>query len=281
VIAWLRMSLPLTQEYSRLKELAAAGVGDAGVTTLVIEMAVRARQLLGSCERVRLTSAVRDKNYFGFQRDAHSRPINEALYIQDSDQLEEMLSGFRSNLPDMTRENLTKTTYTIASSVFAIHDVSGVGRKASATFFEILIGNIVSRAIGISPRKKVRIPESEAELPTDYIFDPGERSRKLHLPIKTSTREKAVQAWVHQLVLDRIFGHNVYRGVLVISSETKRNASTGLVTEICIPRQLQMFQAHVAELTRIYYLDPPEAYLGLGTTFPRVEVKTFGERQRI
>jgi hypothetical protein len=99
----------------------------------------------------------------------------------------------------------------------------------------------------------------------------------LHLPIKTSTRERAVQAWVHQLALDRIIGTGTYKGVLVVSGETKRNARTGVVTEICVPRQLQMFQSRVAELSRVYYLDPPQPYLALSTASPRVEVKSFGE----
>ena len=136
---------------------------------------------------------------------------------------------------------------------------------------------MVARAVGVSPRKKVRIPESGADLPTDYVFDPGRNSRKIHLPIKTSTRERAVQAWVHQLVLERIFGAGVYRGVLVVSAETKRDSRTGEVIEICVPKQLQMFQSRVAEISRVYYLDPPQVYLNLAAEFPRVEVKSFGE----
>jgi hypothetical protein len=49
------------------------------------------------------------------------------------------------------------------------------------------------------------------------------------------------------------------------------------VIEICVPRQLQIFQSRVAELTRVYYLDPPEVYLALASSFPRVVVKPFGE----
>ena len=169
-----------------------------------------------------------------------------------------------------------KAAYTIAYSVFAAHDVYSVGRKASATFFEILIGHIIGRALGVSPRRKVRVPESGAELPTDYVFDPGPGSRKIHLPIKTSTRERAVQAWVHQLVLERIFGTGQYRGILVVAAETKQDSHTGEVIEICVPKQLQMFQSRVAEISRIYYLDPPQPYLALANEFPRVEVRSFG-----
>jgi len=209
--------------------------------------------------------------------NGESRPINEALYVNDQRELSRLLRAFRNGFRAATREDITRSAYTIAYSIFAANDVYEVGRKASATFFEILIGHMVARAVGVSPRKKVRIPESGADLPTDYVFDPGRNSRKIHLPIKTSTRERAVQAWVHQLVLERIFGAGVYRGVLVVSAETKRDSRTGEVIEICVPKQLQMFQSRVAEISRVYYLDPPQVYLNLAAEFPRVEVKSFGE----
>lgn len=65
--------------------------------------------------------------------------------------------------------------------------------------------------------------------------------------------------------------------MLVVGTETKRDTRTGEVIEICIPGQLQLFQARVTELTRIYYLDPPRPYLDLARAFPRVEVRSFGE----
>jgi hypothetical protein len=204
------------------------------------------------------------------------------LYVDDQRAFERLLAAFRNGFAGSTSEEIICATYSVAYGVFGAHDVNEVGRKASATFFEILIGHIVARAIGISPRRKVRIPESPdddpAYLPTDYLFDPGPKNRKIHLPIKTSTRERAVQAWVHQLVLERIFGTGSYRGVLVVASETKRDTRTGEVIEICVPRQLQMFQARVTEMSRVYYLDPPRPYLDLANAHPTsVNVKPFGD----
>jgi len=239
-------------------------------------MALHARQILQHSERVSLTSQT-GKNYFSFREEEQSRPVNLELYVEGEREFGQLLRSFAEGFAGTSPEHVVRATYSIAYSVFAAHDVRGVGRKASATFFEVLIGHIVARAIGVSPRNKVRIPESGADLPTDYIFDPGDQSRKIHLPIKTSTRERAVQAWVHQLVLERIFGAGMYRGILVVASETKRNTRTGEVIEICVPRQLQMFQARVTEISRIYYLDPPRVYLELADAFPRVNVKPFGE----
>ena len=240
-------------------------------------MALRARFLLAGSERVALTSAT-EKQYFSFRRGALSRPINLGLYTDEEDHVTALLDSFRGGFVGATSEGIVRATYLIAFSVFAANDVYEVGRKASATFFEVLIGHIFARALGISPRKKIRIPESGADLPPDYVFDPGPNSRKIHLPIKTSTRERGVQAWVHQLVLDRIFGNGQYRGIFVVGAETKRDNRTGAVIEICIPRQLQMFQARVSEITRIYYLDPPLPYLALARAdaFPRIEVRSFG-----
>lgn len=270
----------LGQQYERLKAIASADLRGTAVARLIPDMAVSSRQMLRRAERVELRSRVVGKRYFGFRSEGQSRPINKALYVEDQGELNQLLRTFRGGFRTARAEDIVRTTYTIAYSVFAANDAYEVGRKASATFFEILVGHIVARALDVSPRKKVRIPESGADLPTDYVFDPGPQSRKIHLPIKTSTRERAVQAWVHQLVLDRIFGTGVYRGILVVSAETKRDSKTGEVIEICVPRQLQMFQARVAEISRIYYLDPPQVYLDLANEFPRVEVKTFGEAVR-
>jgi len=266
----------LSEQYKELKGLAARDLAGGAVARLISEMALHAREMLQQVERVDLNSRVVGKRYFSFRRNIQSRPVNQGLYVDDAGEFNRLLRAFRRGFRDSSDEDTVKSSYTIAYSVFAAHGVHDVGRKASATFFEILIGHMVARSIGVSPRKKVRIPESGADLPTDYVFDLGRSRRKVHLPIKTSTRERAVQAWVHQLVLDRIFGTGQYRGVLVVAAETKRDSRTGEVIEICVPRQLQMFQSRVAEISRIYYLDPPQVYLALANDFPRLEVRFFG-----
>jgi hypothetical protein len=266
----------LAAQYARLKATPPNQLAGEGVATLLSEMALHARQILAATERVRLFSPTTGKTYFSFRGAAQSRPINADLFADDEVELEQLLAAFLNGFRESPPEEIVRATYSLAFSVFAANDVHEVGRKASATFFENLIGHIVARCIGFPPRNKVRTPETGEELPTDYVFDPGERRRKLHLPIKISTRERIVQAWVHQLVLARIFGDGVYRGVLVVGTETKRDTRTGEVIEICIPAQLQLFQARVTEMTRVYYLDPPAAYLGLAEAFPRVYVKSFG-----
>jgi hypothetical protein len=267
----------LAAQYARLKATPPGNLAGAGVATLLSEMALRARLILAEADRVPLFSPTTGKPYFSFRAAEQSRPVNSDVYADDEIAFEQLLAAFLNGFSGSTPDEIVRATYTIAFSVFAANDVNHVGRKASATFFENLIGHIVARCIGFAPRNKVRTPETGADLPTDYVFDPGEHSRKLHLPIKISTRERIVQAWVHQLVLARIFGDGQYRGVLIVGTETKRDARTGEVIEICIPGQLQVFQTRVTEMSRIYYLDPPQPYLELAHAFPRVEVKPFGE----
>lgn len=270
------MPKELNRQYEQLKAISLKDLGGGSAAALISDMALRSRQILGRAKRVPLTSNT-GKNYFSFQGEEQSRPVNLGLYVDEEQEFERLLQAFRNGFEGSSPDHIVRTTYSIAFSIFGAHEIHGVGRKTSATFFEILIGHIVSRAIGVPPRKKVVIPESGAFLPTDYVFDPGKNRRKLHLPIKTSTRERAVQAWVHQLVLERIFGSDEYLGVFVVGSETKRNTKSGAVIEICVPGQFQMFQSRVTKMTRVYYLDPPKPYLDLATAHPRVDVRPFGE----
>jgi len=266
----------LKRHYGKLKATSLTDLGGGGVADLISEMARRARQILRATKRIELSSDT-GKSYFSFRGEEQSRPVNVALYVNNDREFARLLGLFGSGFTGATTDEIVRATYSIAFSVFAAHDVNQIGRKTSATFFEILIGHLVSRTIGVTPRTKVTIPESGAYLPTDFVFDPGKHSRKLHLPIKTSTRERAVQAWVHQLVLERIFGADEYLGVLVVATETKRNSKTGNVIEICVPGQFQMFQSRVTKMSRIYYLDPPAAYLALSSSHPQVDVRPFGE----
>lgn len=115
------------------------------------------------------------------------------------------------------------------------------------------------------------------ELPTDFIFDLGPNKAKFHVPVKTSTRERVIQVWAHQRVLDGIFGTGRILGVLVCLGETKTASREREVTEICLPWQWRLYQMFIAQLRRVYYLDLPSAYAALSDVFPPITVKEFGE----
>lgn len=257
------------RKYALLKKQAKRNILDPQIAALLAEMALESwRFLRTDCKRVEMDSGVPGKRYFGFRADYPSRPINHDLFVSSEARLLTLLDDLAlQKLPGLD---------SAAISVCAANDVTRVGRKASATFFEVFVGHIVSTVVGAQPRKQIVIPESGSTYVTaDFVFDLGPGRVKLHLPVKTSTRERIVQAWVHQLVLDGMFGRDVYRGILVCISETKLAAEIQRVTEICVPQQLQVFQRRIATLERIYYLDPPARYTALALETPRIEVKPF------
>ena len=114
-------------------------------------------------------------------------------------------------------------------------------------------------------------------LPTDFIFDLGTEEPKFHVPVKTSTRERVVQVWSHQRVLDGVYGTGRFLGLLSCLAETKVDSRSLEVTEICLPDQWRLYQMFIAQMKRIYYLDIPEKYRELNTVFPKINVKEFGE----
>lgn len=112
----------------------------------------------------------------------------------------------------------------------------------------------------------------------DFLFDMGGDRRKVHVPVKMSTRERVVQAWAHQRLLEAAYGAEKYRGVMVLFSETKLNSKNLEVVEICVPDQWLAYQTHIAHLDRIYYFDVPARYQALTDAFPEViTIKPFGE----
>ncbi|MBV9157785.1 MAG: hypothetical protein JO097_16085 [Acidobacteriaceae bacterium] len=270
----------LSKSYKKLKALGAADLKSVAVGQTLLAMMQQGWDFLwNECRARTMRSDVAGKEYIAFAHGERvSRPINSRLYANAPSALA-LAEQFVKSPTSLAATEATGAAYTIALSVLAANDVHGVGRKASANFFEVLIGHMVAAAIGVNPRTKVKMPEDpKVLLPTDYVFDIGPNAPKIHLPIKTSTRERAVQAWVHQLVLERIFGADVYRGMLVVIGETKRDTRTDAVIEICIPNQLRLFQSRIVKLDRLYYLDPPAPYLALSTARPTpVDVRPFGD----
>ena len=60
-------------------------------------------------------------------------------------------------------------------------------------------------------------------------------------------------------------------------TETKKNARTGEVTEICIPEQWRLYHLHISQFWNAVYFDPPVAYTALSNKFPRIPVIGIGD----
>jgi hypothetical protein len=228
-----------------------------------------------------LKSLVPNKEYFAFELGKKlSRAVNKQLFVPDTKGWEAFRKAIAAKrAPDMDSDRITRIIYSAAISFFCFIDLTKDGdQKTPGTFFEYLIGHLFAWRLDVNP--KTRLPvlnlDMEATLPTDFVFDLGPNRAKFHLPIKVSTRERVIQVWAHQRVLDGVYGTGRFLGTPVILTETKTDKKKLEVVEICLPDQWRIYQMHIAQLKRIYYLDVPASYAKLNEVFPPLSVKPFG-----
>jgi hypothetical protein len=101
----------------------------------------------------------------------------------------------------------------------------------------------------------------------DFLFQcPG--GQNLHVAVKMSTRERIVQAWAHQKVLEGAFKEDAYSGILVLFSETKLAIKSLEVVEICVPDQWLVYQTLLTRMNQIYYFDAPYRHQELASAYP-------------
>ena len=245
------------------------------------KLIVGSRDFLASINRKQLVSKVSGKSYFMFSdavRKKTSRPVNLALY-DDELEIETIENILSCNVDGMTADQITRSVYTMAMSYCASADIlKSSDKKTPGTFFEVLVGHLVSRRLNVNPQTQITVPtlDTSVTLPTDFVFNLGEGKNRLHLPIKISTRERVVQVWAHQRVLDGMHGVARFKGVLVAMAETNKQKETS-VTEVCLPHQWMAYQMYIAQMFRVYYLDLPEKYVALKNRYPFIQVKQFGD----
>ena len=116
-----------------------------------------------------------------------------------------------------------------------------------------------------------------AKKPADFIFDLGAGKPKFHVPAKTSTRERVVEVWAQQRVLDGAFGVGRFLCLLTCIGETNFYSKDMSVALTCVPNQWINYQLFISQIKRAYYLDVPGKYEELNHRFPKINVKTFGE----
>ncbi len=228
-----------------------------------------------------LISGVPGKSYFMFNdsiRSKTSRPVNRALYMEDINRntIDRMMS---CDVVGWDAEYITKVIYTCAMTYCCSADLLKTSdQKTPGTYFEVLIGHLVARVFDVNPKNQITVPtlDMTVTLPTDFIFDLGPGNNRIHLPTKISTRERVVQVWAHQRVLDGMHGVARFKGVLVAVAETNKQENKSVV-EVCLPNQWVAYQMYIAQMHRVYYLDIPEKYLNLKDTYPFLQVKQFGE----
>jgi hypothetical protein len=241
-----------------------------------------ALQQLAGCSRLPLESKVAGKSYFAFENKiSRSRPINIDLFDSDNQKafanFGKILEGKRHEL---TSEEITRSVYIVAMTCCAGRDVSSKGdQKTPGTIFEWLCAALVQACLKVRPKRALQVLnlDLEGDLPTDFVFDLGDEKPKFHLPVKTSTRERIIQVWAHQRVLDGVYGVGRFLAMPIILTETKLDSRKLEVVEICLPWQWRLYQMHIAILWNVCYLDAPISYLELDTKFPRIGVSTIGD----
>ena len=197
--------------YEDLQDAFAADVKSVANQESLGRIFVASSCYLAKLKKVELKSLVANKDYFAFvQGGKVSRAVNKRLYLFDPAQWDAFCNAIKTKkAPDLDAKQLTRIIYSVAVSFFCYIDLIKDGdQKTPGTFFEYLIGHLFAWRLGVNP--KVRLPvlnlDMEATLPTDFVFDLGANRAKFHVPVKTSTRERVIQVWAHQRVLDGVYG---------------------------------------------------------------------------
>ncbi len=238
-------------------------------------------------------SKVPDKSYFAFKHEESgriSRPVNVALYSNDiipvhaffdTLEKEKTTQEISKAFALWDTNDLQKTLYSMVMAFCCARDMQANGdQKTPGTFFEYFIGYVFSKRLQVNPVRRVDIHLQNQKIPltTDFLFDPGQNRKKLHVPVKTSTRERVIQVWAHQKVLDGTQGAGHYLGTPVLLTETKLDKEKLEVIEICLPDQWRIYQGYISQLTRVYYLDMPKPYSNLNSApLFKIHVRPFSE----
>lgn len=209
--------------------------------------------------------SVGSKNYVCYYNKAHSRPVATDLFIRDHTEFEYLWDSFFSGIDghrhtsDLSVVDIDRVLYTAIMSFAICYDLwKSQSRKTPGTHFEILLGSALSKFLPRYNRgKHILLPNAE-KLSTDICFSGN--SGVYVFPAKTTTRERIVQPYAHQRILDSL-SPGRYKSILLCVSETQRDNDKSKVNDICVPGTIKLYQAHLAAMTGIYYLDPPARYL--------------------
>lgn len=222
-----------------------------------------------------------------------SRAVNRALFVPDAQSFEQDWRLFvdaltqsrgRLALTGIDADVVDRLAYTAVIGFGATVDIFGTGdRGGPGTFFEALVGPVISM---LTERIEagavlVDLPDGSAEsVPVDLSFFGEARDPVLVVPTKISTRERISQAFVHQAILNKALAPRIVRSALCVGNENNmfkergqpRGVSSATVRDTLVPRTIVQYQRYIAELSGLYYLDPPHTYQTVPLPgFPRVE----------
>lgn len=209
-----------------------------------------------------------DKNYVVYtDATEKSRPVNRDLFIESGTTFAFLWRRFMGSIDPIQHSSsldsasINKLLYTVITSFAICIDIwKPKSRKTPGTHFEVLLGSVISQFLPEHTRTKfIELPGQDEKVSTDIVFDLG--GTGIVIPAKITTRERIVQPYAHQRILDSIFGEARYKSILLCVSETQRDDKKIWVNDICVPGTVKLFQTHLSKLGGLYYLDPPSRYL--------------------
>ena len=237
------------------------------------------RFLSDEAEEIELSSSVDGKRYMSFCRNGVvARAVNRDLFEFNADKVRTFWCSPQEQRRTVELARLAYTTALAPCLTMELRNRNN--KKGPATYFEYLVGHIFARLLHSEPTRNATVSVLDQQIPMtmDFLFETATDVPNIHLPIKMSTRERIVQAWAHQRILDTAFGSGHYRGIMVCFSETKLNSRTCDVEEICVPNQWLIYQNLIAKLHCIYYFDMPLRYQVLTKTYPdTIQIKPISD----
>lgn len=278
-------------EYEKLKKTFEKNPMGQEVTDQLIVINSLCREMLSDLEKKPLETEKSNegKNYIAFvSGEKLSRPVNIDLYnaaLQKNGEGKDKIDIFWDNLKrkDIKAQNaddITTAVYFIAISFCCCADLLGSGQKVAGTYFEKLVGHLYAVHLNSNPVNQMtacELDDVSIKIPTDFIFDTGKNKPKFHVPAKTSTRDRVVQVWAQQRVLDGAYGVGRFLCLLTAISETDYDKKKNIVKDICVQNQWINYQLFIAQIKRAYYLDVPKKYEELNNAFPKIHVRKFGQ----
>lgn len=248
------------------------------------------------------------------ESESVSRPIRPDLFIGEiaefAQALEKLLKVAKDPKHDWTGADHTcasQVVYTAIMSFACCFDLWNPGaRKTPGTFFEVFMAGLLQSifpstdaefskhislteilaAAKVEPELKAKLAaeetvsakddnEADSSVSTDVVVSvPGQKGGVV-LPLKITTRERIVQPFAHQRILDAAFGAGVYKSLIVCISETQLAKKTKKVNQICVPGTVKLFQKFLAPVGGLYYCDVPQRYAMEDVT-KVVSVKSMG-----
>lgn len=220
---------------------------------------------------------------------ALSRPYRPDLFISNPEKFEIEMRHFINDLSTKTKNpvRFDQVIYTAVTAFCLCFDMwKPKSRKTPGTFFEVLMGSaarmrfpelVLTKHIPIRDLPVTDVVDALVEIEaaetgedsieairgnsvsTDLVLTDPRTGKGAVLPLKITTRERIVQPFAHQRILDSAY-LGQFASFLACISEVQRDDLTNTVKQVCVPGTVALFQKHLTKLNGLYYCDIPLRY---------------------